>query len=58
MNLILHLPKTENGRRELQKQVAVVHAEAVSQLLQKQTCTQGQKERLLKVIQDDLKSNK
>lgn len=55
MNLILHLPKTENGRRELQKQVAVVHAEAVSQLLQKLSCTQEKKEGLLQTLELYLK---
>lgn len=55
MNLILHLPKTENGRRELQKQVAVVHAETISQLLQKLACTQEKKEGLLQKLELYLK---
>ncbi len=55
MNLILHLPKTENGKRELQKQVAVVHAEAISQLLQKLARTQEKKEGLLQTLELYLK---
>ena len=55
MNLILHLPKTEKGQQELQKQVAVVHAEAVSYLLQKTACPQEQKESLLRRLETHLK---
>ena len=55
MNLIFHLPKTEKGQQELQKQVAAVHAEAISLLLQKVACTQEQKESLLRGLETHLK---
>lgn len=55
MNLIFHLPKTEKGQQELQKQVAVVHAEAVSYLLQKTACSQEQKQKLLQEVDARLK---
>ena len=55
MNLIFHLPKTEKGQQELQKQVAAVHAEAISYLLQKIVCSEDQKERLLQELGTHLK---
>lgn len=55
MNLIIHLPKTEKGQQELQKQVAAVHAEAISYLLQKTACPQEQKKRLLQGLEVYLK---
>ncbi len=50
MNIILHLPKTEKGVRELQKRVAEVHAEAVSHYLQMLNCTQEQKKALIEKV--------
>lgn len=55
LNLIFHLPKTEKGRQELQKQVAAVHVEAISLLLQKVAYSQEQKERLLRGLDAYLK---
>ena len=55
MNLIFHLPKTGKGRQELQKQMAAVHAEAISHLLQTLSCSQAQKEKLLQELDAHLK---
>ncbi len=49
----MHYPKTEQGRRELQKRIASVHAEAVEQHLLKLPCPREQKLALLKAVQDD-----
>lgn len=47
-------PKTEEGQRELQKRIALAHAEAVEQCLSKLPCPKEQKLALLKAVQNDL----
>ena len=48
----MHYPQTEDGRQELAKRVAGVHADMVSQTIQKLNCTSEQKGKLLDAIMD------
>lgn len=47
INLIVYYPKTEEGKRELAKRVADVHAETVKQTVSKLNCSSKQKEQLI-----------
>lgn len=58
LNIIMCYPKTEEGQRELQKRIALVHAEAVKQYLSKLPCPKEQKLALLKAVLDDLENDK
>ena len=58
MKVIIHYPKTEQGLRELQKRIALIHAEAVEQYLNKLPCSNQQKISLLKAVKRDLKDTK
>ena len=50
INVVVHYPQTEEGRRELAQRVANVHAETVLQTISKLNCTSEQKEKLLDAI--------
>ena len=47
INLIVYYPKTEEGKRELARRVADVHAETVKQTVSKLKCSSRQKEQLI-----------
>lgn len=47
INVIVHYPKTEEGRRELAVRAAGVHADIVSQYISKLNCPSEQKMQLL-----------
>lgn len=50
VNVIVHLPKTEEGKAELSKRAADVHANAVNQRLKLLNCPTGQKLDLLNAV--------
>lgn len=58
LNIIMCYPKTEEGQLELQKRIALVHAEAVKQYLSKLPCPKEQKLAVLQAVLDDLESKK
>lgn len=53
--MIVHYPKTEEGKRELAKCVAGVHADMVNRYISKLNCPFKQKEQLLNSIIDAAK---
>lgn len=55
INIIVHYPKTEEGRRELRRRVASVHADAVMNSISKLKCPYQDKIRLLDAIIEDAK---
>ena len=58
INVIVHYPQTEEGRRELARRVAGVHADMVSQYIQKLDCPTEQKEKLLDAVIETAKKSK
>lgn len=50
INIIVYLPKTEDGKKELKERVASVHADMVKQHLDQLSCPMEQKLRLLEQI--------
>lgn len=50
INVLVHYPKTEEGRRELAERVADVHASMVDQHIKKLNCPSEQKMRLLDAV--------
>ena len=50
INLIMHFPKTEAGKRELAQRVSDVHASAVTQRLKELNCPTSQKLDLLDAV--------
>jgi hypothetical protein len=50
IRVIVHYPKTEDGKRELATQAAGVHADVVQQTIQKLNCSSKQKMMLLDEI--------
>ena len=55
INIIVHYPKTEEGWRELRKRMAIVHADAVLNSVQKLNCPTWQKIKLKDAIIEDAK---
>ncbi len=55
INIIVHYPKTEEGKRELAKRVSGVHADTVNQYIKNLTCPSEQKEKLLDAVIDTAK---
>lgn len=55
INLIVHMPQTAEGKAELAKRVASVHASSVTQRLKSLNCPTTQKFALLDAIIDDAK---
>lgn len=55
INIIVHYPTTEAGRRELQRRVAEVHADAILNYVQKLNCQHWQKINLLDAIKEDVR---
>ena len=50
INVIVHYPKTEEGKRELAERVASVHASLVNQHIKKLNCPSEQKIQLLDAV--------
>lgn len=50
MNIIMHYPKTEKAKSELQKRVATVHIDAVTTNINSLSCPKPQKLLLLDKI--------
>ena len=50
INVIVHYPKTEEGKRELAERVAGVHADMVNQYIKKLNCPSDQKVQLLDAV--------
>ena len=50
INVIVHYPKTEEGKRELAERVAGVHADMVNQHIKKLNCPSEQKVQLLDAV--------
>lgn len=55
LKVIVHPPRTPEGLRDLQKRVAIVHAEAVLKYLTKLPCPKEQKMQLVASIQNSVK---
>ena len=55
INIIVHYPKTEEGWRELRRRMAIVHADAVLNSVQKLNCPTWQKIKLIDAIIEDAK---
>ena len=50
INVIVHYPKAEEGKRELAESVASVHASLVNQHIKKLNCPSDQKVQLLDAV--------
>ena len=50
IHVIVHYPKTEEGKRELAERVASVHADMVNQHIKKLNCPSEQKVQLLDAV--------
>ena len=50
INVIVHYPKTEEGKRELAERVAGIHADMVNQHIKKLNCPSDQKVQLLDAV--------
>ena len=55
INIIVHYPTTEEGWRELRRRMAIVHADAVLNSVQKLNCPTWQKIELIDAIIEDAK---
>ena len=55
INIIVHYPTTEEGWRELRRRMAIVHADAVLNSIQKLNCPTWQKIKLIDAIIEDAK---
>jgi hypothetical protein len=60
MNIIVHYPKSEEGKRELAKRVAEAHAEAVNSYILSLNCPTEQKlalfDAIIKTVKDNMNS--
>lgn len=50
IQIVVHFPRSEEGRQELDCRVASVHADTVSRALQRLTCPTQQKRQLLDAV--------
>lgn len=50
IHVIVHYPKTEEGKRELARRVASVHADMVNRHIEKLNCPSSQKVALLDAV--------
>ena len=55
ISIIVHYPTTEEGWRELRRRMAIVHADAVLNYVQKLNCPTWQKIKLIDAIIEDAK---
>ncbi|MGN0519913.1 MAG: hypothetical protein ACI4LB_04160 [Candidatus Fimenecus sp.] len=58
MDIIMHYPKTEQGKTELHKKVAEVHIEAVNRYLSQLPCPKAQKVAILRSVEEELHAKK
>ena len=58
IHVIVHYPKTEEGKRELAERVAGVHADMVNQHIKKLNCPSEQKVQLLDAVIKSASSKK
>ena len=58
MKIIVHPPTSLEGLRDLQKKVAIIHAEAIVKYITKLSCPKEQKMQLFISIQNALKISK
>lgn len=58
MDIIMHYPKTEQGKTELHKKVAEVHVEAVDRYLAQLPCPKAQKVAILRSVEEELHREK
>jgi hypothetical protein len=58
INVIVHYPKTEEGKRELAQRVAGVHADFVGRYIQQLNCPSEQKAELLNAVIASAKKNR
>ncbi len=52
IQLVVHWPETEEGKRELARRAADVHADFVLSAIQKLNCPAEQKRELLRAVMD------
>jgi len=52
MNIILHMPETKSGLRDLSQRVAEIHAMAIIHQLDNSTCSKSEKLSLIKAAKD------
>lgn len=57
VNVIVYYPKTEEGKEELARRVAEVHADAVVRRLKSLNCPNRQKLQLLDAVVDTVQKN-
>lgn len=55
IEIVVHYPTTEEGKRELAERVAGVHADFVLQYVRKLNCPSKQKEELIDAVIDTVK---
>lgn len=58
MDIIMHYPKTEQGKIELHKKVAEVHVDAVGRYLSQLPCPKAQKVAILRSVEEELRAGK
>lgn len=58
LNIVVHMPTSESGKRELAQRVSDVHASAVNHRLKSLNCPEQQKLALLNAIIQTKKENK
>lgn len=57
IRVVIHEPKTEEGKRELKQRTSCVHADAVRYAMEAIQCPEKQREELLSAILDDVATN-
>lgn len=58
INVIVHYPKTEEGKLELAKRVACIRADYILNYIRKLDCPSWQKEKLVDAIIDTVRNDK
>ena len=58
IHVIVHYPKTEEGKRELAERVAGVHADMVNQYIKTLNCPSEQKVQLLDAVIESISKKK
>ena len=58
MDIIMHYPKTEQGKNKLHKKVAEIHVEAVDRYLAQLPCPKAQKVAILRSVEEELRREK
>lgn len=58
IQIIVHYPQTDSGKRALAEQIASAHADMVSRYIQKLNCPSAQKQHLLDTVIQNVHSEK